>query len=184
MLTKGHEPLSIDTVEVPTVSGVIGLCACPGGRRIYAPDYDPHRDMDKDLDTLKAWGAEGVVSLIEHEEFLRLGVTQLPERIEDQGLWWRHLPVPDMRAPTPEFERRWLEDGPFLRKRLIDGGRFVVHCFAGLGRTGTVAARLLVEFGMEPGGSMTRVRGARPRAIQSVDQEDYISRCQPIDTNR
>ena len=57
------------------------------------------------------------------------------------------------------------------------GGHFVLHCWAGLGRTGTVAARLLVELGADPAAAIDLVRGSRPGAIQSLQQEVHVRRC-------
>jgi protein-tyrosine phosphatase len=67
--------------------------------------------------------------------------------------------------------------GEELRRILREGGRIVLHCRGGLGRTGLVAARLLIEFGMAPQEAIRRVRAARPGAIQTREQEDYVRRC-------
>ena len=56
----------------------------------------------------------------------------------------------------------------------------VIHYRGGLGRTGTVAARLLVEFGMGPEEAIAAVRKARPGAIENAEQEDYVRRQKPM----
>jgi hypothetical protein len=59
----------------------------------------------------------------------------------------------------------------------LRGGRDVlVHCRGGLGRAGTIGARLLIELGMEPVAAVEKVRSARPGAIQTRQQEDYALR--------
>ena len=65
-------------------------------------------------------------------------------------------------------------DGPALRARLAAGERVLVHCKGGLGRTGLVAARLLVEFGVAPADAVARVRAARPGAIETERQLAYV----------
>lgn len=50
----------------------------------------------------------------------------------------------------------------------------VVHCRGGLGRAGTVGARLLVELGVTPAEAIQRVRQARPGAIETRQQERYV----------
>jgi protein-tyrosine phosphatase len=52
----------------------------------------------------------------------------------------------------------------------------LVHCAAGLGRTGTLAALLLVEGGLEPEAAIARVRQARPGTLETADQEAFVRR--------
>jgi ADP-ribosyl-[dinitrogen reductase] hydrolase len=61
-----------------------------------------------------------------------------------------------------------------LRSILRRGSDVLVHCRGGLGRAGTVAARLLIELGLEPVTAMARVREVRPGAIENDDQEMYV----------
>ncbi len=50
---------------------------------------------------------------------------------------------------------------------------------AGLGRAGTVAARLLIGAGKLPEDAIGSVRRARPGAIESKSQEDYLCSLTP-----
>ena len=79
-----------------------------------------------------------------------------------------------MGIPGADWENRWQREGATIRDALASGDNVVLHCLAGLGRTGTVAARLLIEFGMEPAAAILRVRDARPGAIQTRKQEKYV----------
>ncbi len=165
--------IRIDSVSVPGTGGRIGLCACPGLSGYFGARA---RKLEGDLRAIREWGAEGVVTLLETEELNMLEIRHMPLSAKDHGLWWRHLPIRDMCAPDDVFDTQWIEEGEFLRDCLGQGGRFVVHCWAGLGRSGTVAARLLVEFGLEPTVAIDQVREARPGAIQSRAQEIYVKR--------
>jgi ADP-ribosyl-[dinitrogen reductase] hydrolase len=59
-------------------------------------------------------------------------------------------------------------------RSLCGGHDVLVHCRGGLGRAGTIAARLLVELGMEPAEAIARVRAVRPGAIETPEQERFV----------
>lgn len=164
-------PLRIDTL--PVLAGALGLSACPGCRDAAG---GVARDLDADLDAIRAWGAGAVVTLIEPDEAARLGVAGLGEGVRARGFAWHPVPVPDMQPPGAAFERLWGTVEPALIDRLRAGGRVLIHCRAGLGRTGTVAARLLLETGAAPSpeAAMALVRAARPGAIETAAQEDWL----------
>lgn len=167
--------MQIDSLRISDHEGMLGLAPCPGlgeargfviGRR--------RKIVVDDLAAIRKWGATAIVSLVESFELDMLGVPALGQDAMAVGFDWYHMPIPDMCAPGPSFERQWEEHWPFLRQRLASGERVLVHCLAGLGRTGTVAARILVEKGVEPVEAVRRVRTARQGAIQSQGQLDYV----------
>jgi ADP-ribosyl-[dinitrogen reductase] hydrolase len=177
MKSSLSDPLVIAQVSPVGTAGVIGLTLCPGQK-------DPARGWDRDLEidaaVISEWGADVVVSLIEAREFELLGVTDLPDAIEEQGMRWIHLPMVDGSVPNQKFERRWAVNGADLRRVVRSGGRVLLHCRGGLGRAGTIAARLMVELGMEPGKAIQAVRRARPGAIETVEQEGHVLACWKI----
>ena len=94
-------------------------------------------------------------------------------------LWfdWHALPIPDFAPPGPAFETGWSTLGPRIAERLAAGGRVFVHCRAGFGRSGTVAARLLLETGAtpDPAAAIAAVRAARPGAIETDAQLAHLA---------
>ena len=54
-----------------------------------------------------------------------------------------------------------------------------MHCRGGLGRTGIVAASLLIGFGIGPRDAIVAVRKARPGAIETLQQERYVLGLEP-----
>ncbi|MFX7763978.1 protein-tyrosine phosphatase family protein, partial [Acinetobacter baumannii] len=76
---------------------------------------------------------------------------------------------------TPGDAPAWrvLADG--LRAALDRGERLVIHCRAGLGRSGMIAARLLVARGLPVETAIAAVRRARPGAIETSGQEAWIA---------
>jgi ADP-ribosyl-[dinitrogen reductase] hydrolase len=132
------------------------------------------RDLSLDLDAIRDWGAAAVVTLVEQKELSRLRVGQLGEEVLRKGMLWFHLPIVDVSTPDEGFERDWNAAGHELRMLLCDGRNVLVHCRGGLGRAGTIAARLLIELGMEPATAIRQVRTLRPGAIETREQEQYV----------
>ncbi len=172
-------PLRIDAVDVPGTGGVIGITECPG-KNVYPGlglTVGPwKRDLDLDLMVILEWQPDVLVSLLEDYEFELLGVPELLDRINKLGIRWLRLPIPHGGVPDDLFEEEWEIIGKELHGILAQGGRVLLQCGGGLGRSGLVAARLLVEFGMDPCPAFAAVRQARPNAILNEDQEDYVRR--------
>lgn len=176
----GEAPSSVSRLRigeawVPGTGGVIGMTLCPGKKGPSTRSrllWD--RDLDADLERIRRWGAEVVVTLMEQHELDALQVGHMGEAVLATGLEWFHLPIVDGQAPDGSFEARWNQSGPQLRAILADGGRVLLHCRGGLGRTGVVAARLLMEFGVPVEDAVRIVREARRGTIETSVQERYL----------
>jgi len=179
------DPLRIDEIGVPGTGGAIGITGCPGRNRSWSISGQVVRDprvardlmvasgLDADLRAIRDWGAEILLSLIEEHEYFKAGVADMDGRMP-KGLRHIRMPIPDCSIPDEAWERRWASGGKVIRTVLARGGKICVHCMGGLGRSGMIAARLLVEFGVEPGTAIRLVRMARPGAIETREQEAYV----------
>lgn len=167
-----------DPIQIPTLSaasGRIGISFCPGKQGPALAGFEWKRDLAADLDAVRGWGAAAVVSLIEKHEIELLGVADLETAVAARGMEWFHLPIPDVTAPGEEFEQLWYTAGARLRGLLTDGESVFIHCRGGLGRAGTVAARLLIELGITRADTaIAQVRKVRPGAIETRAQEDHL----------
>jgi protein-tyrosine phosphatase len=174
--TSTSHPLQIAELAYGSALGRLGITFCPGkqGESVFGTPW--RRDLEADLDVIQAWGAHTVVTLVQAHELQMLGVPHLGLRVPKRGMTWLHLPIEDMQAPGPSFDRSWPSVSSQLRKQLADGGRVLVHCRGGLGRAGTVAACVLVDAGMPPGEAITAVRRVRRGAIETAAQERYVRR--------
>jgi ADP-ribosyl-[dinitrogen reductase] hydrolase len=172
--TSFTHPLKIAAVSAGTGLGRVGITLCPGKYDRHAMMGCWERDLSCDLEAIRQWGAAAVVTLVEPNELALLRVENLGEEVRRRGMSWFHLPIADISTPDEGFERDWASSGDALRTLLRNGRDVLVHCRGGLGRAGTIAACLLIELGMEPAVAIRRVRNARPGAIETREQEDYV----------
>ena len=136
-------------VPCPDAAGRLALSACPpGGRRLAS--------------TLAAWaegGIDDVVSLLTAAEAAALGVEGEAAACRACGLGFRAFPVPDFGVPSDAqaFTRlaRWAAG------RIGAGGGVAIHCRGGIGRSGTLAAAVLILRGHPPGEAVDAVSAAR-----------------------
>lgn len=178
--SRSH-PLQIATVAVGKGYGRIGVSFCPGKQQTNALSGSWTRSLEIDIAAIKAWGAQAVVTLIEPHEMTELKVENIGHVVAHHGMQWFHLPIRDVTAPGPAFEDAWREAGPQLRTLLRSGRDVFVHCKGGLGRAGTVAARLLVELGWDATAAIAAVRAARPGALETSAQEDHVHAVRAVD---
>ncbi|MBW2520749.1 MAG: ADP-ribosylglycohydrolase family protein [Deltaproteobacteria bacterium] len=172
--TSVSHPLRIDSMMLPHCHGVIGMTICPGkkGPGIFSDRWD--RDLDTDLNAICQWGAAAMVSLVEDHEFDLLGVSTFKDRVSKFNFLWFHLPIVDVSVPCSDFEKAWSRQASRIHEVLYSGGKIVLHCRGGLGRTGLVAARLLVDFGLDAEQAIRQVRSARPDTIETAEQEQHV----------
>ena len=85
-----------------------------------------------------------------------------------------HIMSNDMGVP--EFDDL-IHAVDFIHKRITNNEPVLVHCLAGMGRTGTVLACYLVKYqNTSAEEAMQKVREERPGSIQSYPQEEIIFR--------
>ncbi|GJE75510.1 ADP-ribosylglycohydrolase family protein [Methylorubrum suomiense] len=178
--TSVTHPLQIATIPLSDGLGQIGVTFCPGKTQADSFTGSWSRNLPTDIRAISEWGATTLVALIEDHEIEALQVRGLEAECQLQGIDWLHLPIRDVAIPSDEFEAAWVTVGEGLRSRLRNGFNVLVHCKGGLGRAGTIAARLLVELGVDSEVAIQRVREARPGAIETVEQERHVHGIRPI----
>jgi len=164
-------PLEINHVSPGGSTGVIAMCCCPGRIERHVDGIQRQRDLEEDLLIVKDWSPDQVISLVEFHEFEGLGVPELPKRFESD-FNWLHWPIRDLDAPSDSS--RSVAAFANWEEALVSGKRLLFHCAAGLGRTGTLAARLLIATGVSPHSAIEAVRSARPGTVESPEQERFL----------
>ena len=173
-LTSTSNPLRIAEITVGTAGGRIGITFAPGKQQPDGLAAAHQRDLTADLDVIAAWNAAAVVTLVEAHELDSLGITLLGAEVRRRHMQWHHWPIQDYGVPDAAFMAAWPTRSAMLRSVLACGGRVLVHCKGGLGRAGTISARLLVEGGMAPGDAIRAVRAMRPGAVETGPQEAWV----------
>ncbi len=125
----------------------------------------------------KPKGIQVIVLLVEDEEFMRITGRNLVGIYEKEGYEVIHLPIPDMGVPSIEE----LEDASTLVIQKAQAGQnILIHCHAGVGRTGVFMAHLAKRlFGFSGRKAISWVRQYIPNALKSDEQRKFvIENCQ------
>ena len=162
-----------DYVEPKGISGKIILTCFPG-RDGEEKSFNDSLFLNE-LKNFDQLNCSAIVSLIEDVEFEKMHDKKLfVHQIYKKGLNWFHLPIVDLKAPDHKFIDKWQTTKSLLKNELIHGKNIVIHCMGGKGRSGTIAAILLIEFGNKNDEVINIVRKNRKGAIETKEQEDFI----------
>ncbi len=140
--------------------GILAISPIPGSEGDYAGD----------VQHLIEWKPAIVISLVTEVELVASAATGLGSALMDAGCRWEHLPITDFGVPDAAFEEAWPEVSASARRALMGGGRILVHCRGGCGRSGMVALRLMSELGEARDDALERLRAVRPCAIETPEQ--------------
>ncbi len=142
----------IDEIPLPGVTGRLWLC----GHRVVGPDPKA---------ALARVEAEAIVCLCQRHELAE----RYPAYVD-----WLDAGGPGRASwfPTPDLGVRPLEEFVAAVDHLVDGLRsgtgMIVHCAAGIGRSGTMAAGVLLALGVDHDRALATVAEHRPTAGPEV----------------
>lgn len=137
-----------DRIPLPSEAGGLWLC----GKHFIGPDPE---------DALARTGATTVVCLNHAEELegrYPHYVDWLRANRDSRAIWF---PVHDLHAPELQAASTVLDE---LVARIDRGEVLLVHCGAGIGRAGTMAAALLMRLGASMTDALSTVAAHRPMA--------------------
>ena len=121
--------------------------------------------MPTTFDEIKWVNEQGIKSIITMTE------NALPESwIQD--LEYLHVPTEDLNAPDMD---KIDEAVDFIHQKINQELPVMVHCAAGIGRTGTILACYLIKYEKHTANNaIKKVRDERPGSIQSERQEIVV----------
>ena len=152
----------------PLTKGQLWISHSPGKKGIGNKAVQ----AEMDLLELKKRKIDVVVSLLDRKELAALQITNLLELIKKHNFSHYYFPIKDKSVPKNKVQlHRFLDN---LCNEIQKNRNILIHCNAGLGRSGLIAALLCKKLGIvrEP---ISFIRQYRPGAIETIEQEKLIS---------
>ncbi|NCB56718.1 MAG: phosphatase [Gammaproteobacteria bacterium] len=138
---------------------------CPGTKEVSVADS---------LKSFKDAGAQAVITMMTMAELIEHQADALPSLCADLGMDWYHLPVEDGCAPETPFAEAFAIQKAVLLDLVESGATIVIHCHGGSGRTGLMAAILMLELGYAPAQVKAQIQDLRPKSLTSPVQVNYL----------
>jgi protein-tyrosine phosphatase len=83
---------------------------------------------------------------------------------------WKPALVISMTTEAEMVAADWARASAAARAALAGGGRVLVHCRGGCGRSGMAVLRLMIETGEAPEAALARLRARRACAVETAAQ--------------
>ncbi len=129
--------------------------------------------LKDDIASWKRARIDAVLSLLTPDEEREMDLSAEAGEAKAQGMEFASFPIADRQVPRSEA--KWAEVLETMSRALLDGKNVLVHCRQGIGRSGLVAACLLVRNGMSPGAAVESVSAARGLPVpETAEQRDWI----------
>lgn len=123
-----------------------------------------HRPKKTDFTLLREMGCTHVVTLLKESE----GAEKYGLLTKEAALEWFWLPVPNGKYPQGEVNDRLIQTMPKLSQLLDEGNSLLIHCSAGIHRTGTIAYGLLRWRGVDSKKAMALIHDMRKETAEGM----------------
>lgn len=158
-------PFDVLAVDQTATAALI-FTPCPGTKGTSVQDA---------LATLKHAGASALITLMPASELAAHQAQALGEYCQAAGLVWFHCPIEDDHAAQADFAEAWQLAGPAVHQLLSQGKTVAIHCKGGSGRTGLLAAQILLERGLSKDLVKSKVQALRPYALTLPPHVEYFN---------
>ena len=181
--TSISDPIIVNWVEegIGSTNGKVGITFAPGKKSESKQGSDWNRDLQLDLDRLRAfYGVDVLISLIEDDEIEQLQITDLVAQGSNRRIAVIRSPIKDGDIPSRLQAMHLVITAKAIAKA---GQKVVFHCKGGLGRAGTLCACTLIALGQSAQQAVSLTRQRRAGAIENKLQEEFIAQFE-LDWNR
>lgn len=146
---------------------------CPLGKGFLAVRARPVASyLEEECQSMADNGLTMVVSLLEAAEARRLGLQDEQQYCQQAGLRFISHPVIDHGLPVGQS---MLELASRLHGDIRQGEGVVIHCFAGIGRTGMLSSCVLMAAGYSADDATLMVSQARGVSVPETERQmDWI----------
>ncbi|MGF1747327.1 tyrosine-protein phosphatase [Vibrio cionasavignyae] len=155
------------TWELSVNEAALVFTPCPGTKGV---------SLQESLAQLKTQGVTIIVTALDNSEMSEKGVSELGNAAQVLGMQWFQTPIEDDKAPGEAFAAQWSAISPTLHQAIKSGEKIAMHCMGGSGRTGLLAANLLLELGWDLATIRKEVQALRPGAFTKSPQIDYVEK--------
>jgi protein-tyrosine phosphatase len=129
--------------------------------------------LEMDIRDWKVSGIDVIVSLLEREEIVELGLRREAELCRSNGINFISFAIPD--RGLPESRHAAAELAKSLATDLRNGRAVAIHCRAGIGRSSLIAACVLIYSGIEAEKALALIGSARGLIVPDTDeQRDWV----------
>ena len=132
--------------------------------------------LPRGLWLLEEWwkmGLRAVLVLVEISELDEVGWgSSYFKKMEEVGFKYKHSPIKDFHVPT--FKQA-LESVKWISKMVSEGNPVLIHCNAGLGRSGVIASCYLIyQHRYNPTKAIEYIRSKRPGSLETYWQVKFV----------
>ncbi|MBO0721883.1 MAG: dual specificity protein phosphatase family protein [Blastocatellia bacterium] len=127
--------------------------------------------LEDEIRSLREMGVDVLVSTLTDEEIIEEGVSLAdePRYCINDRIEFLRFPIPDHTAPP--LDEKLVEFIKELSARIPAGKNIAIHCRAGLGRSTTIAACLMVSVGINPIKACEMISAARGFTVPETDDQ-------------
>ncbi|MDO6762960.1 protein-tyrosine phosphatase family protein [Agarivorans sp. 1_MG-2023] len=158
---SSHPVFAVDVSD----SAQLLLTPCPGTKGV---------DLSTSLQQLCYKNSPALITMMTKQELADNNLDDLPKHAVTYDMQWFHLPLADDTVPDAAWEEQLQTLLPRFVQLLNNGMNLTIHCKGGSGRTGMLAARIMLAMGFELDDAIAKIKAQRPNAFTVPAQLSYI----------